>query len=160
MTATLTATSALTLRWSLDDAVGLSTISNVGNLREAITISDAAVCNAVWADSRTLAARTVEGIDLTSLPYGAFGLAGTFSFTAVHKVFVANSATTAAELRVGVPDNETVGHYAISVWQQSHSFLYSEVGWTPAGLLRIANVSDIAIPYQIILIGRGAVASS
>lgn len=162
---TLTSTAALSLRWSFNDELDLSTITNVGNLRQSITIDDSAVCNRVWADARTLAANTVETINLSSLDYDVLGLAGTFSFSRIHKIYIANvytptvSAPT-AELRVGVPDNLTVGHYAMGVWQQSYSFLYSAQGWVPGDLLRVANASSISIPYHIVLLGQGAITSA
>lgn len=163
--ATLTSTAALTLRWSFDDELDLSTIRNVGNLRKLVTIDDSAICNRVWADARTLAANTVETLDLSNLAYDVMGLAGTFSFSRIHKIYIANvyeptvTAPT-AEIRVGVPDNLTIGHYAMGVWQQSYSFLYSAQGWVPGDLLRVANASSISIPYHIVLLGQGAITSA
>lgn len=167
--ATLTSTISLNLRWSWEDAQDLSTVADVGNLRQTITIDDAAVCNVAWADARTIPANTVEALDLAALPYEVMGLEGTFAFSRIHKIYIANAVTpealtaaslTAAEIRVGVPDNLTVGHYAMSVWQQSHSFLYSAQGWVPADLLRIANVASISVPYHIVLLGQGEIHSA
>ena len=163
--ATLTSTISLNLRWSWDDALDLSTVRDVGNLRQVVTIDDTAICNVAWADVRSLAANTVETLDLGELPYEVMGLEGTFTFDRIHKVYIANVYTPTtpnptAELRVGVPDNLTVGHYAMSVWQRSHSFLYSAQGWVPADLLRIANVSAVTIPYHIVLLGQGEIHSA
>jgi hypothetical protein len=165
----LTSTASLSLRWSWNDSTDLSEVTNVGNVRDVVTISDSAICNVAWSDARTIQAGTVDALDLSSLAYDVFGLAGTFSFDRIHKIYIANAVTqqtltaggvTSAEIRVGVPDNLTVGHYAASVWQGSHIYLYSEQGWVPADLLRIANVSSVAVPVHIILLGQGEVASA
>lgn len=163
--ATLTSTVSLNLRWSWDDALDLGTVRDVGNLRQFVAVDDAAVCNVAWADVRSIPANTVEALDLTALPYEVMGLEGTFTFDRIHKVYIANVYTPTvtnptAELRVGVPNNLTVGHYAMGVWQQSHSFLYSAQGWEPADLLRIANVSGVTVPYHIVLLGQGEVNSA
>jgi hypothetical protein len=164
--ATLVSTASLSLRWSWQEAVGLSSVKNAAAVRQSVTIDDSAICNAVWSDARTIPADTVETLDLAALPCEVFGLSGTLEFTRLHKIYIANVVTleslaeaelAGAEIRVGVPDNLTVGHYAASVWQQSHIYLYSAQGWTPSDLLRIANVSSIPVPYHIALLGQGEV---
>jgi hypothetical protein len=164
--ASLSSTASLDLRWSWQDGVGLSAVKNAASIRKVVSISDAAVCNAVWSDSRTIPASTVETLDLASLPCEVFGFEATLEFSRVHKIYIANAVTlealaaeelTSAEIRVGVPEDLSVDRYAASVWQQSHIYLYSAQGWTPSDLLRIANVSSIPVPYHIALLGQGEV---
>lgn len=167
--ATLLSNSDLKLTWAWKDPLDLSEIVDRGEIRQTAIIDDISTANMVWQDSRTLAASTIETIDLSALPLKALAIEGVVRLTKVHRVYIANTTTdaaltaagaTVAELRVGLPDNGLATSYALSVFQQSHNYLFSRQGWTPTDLLRIGNVSTLPITYDIVLVGKGSVVSA
>lgn len=168
--ASLLTNANLTLSWTWDDQPELSNVANTAKISSSAAISDAAVANIVWQDSRTLAANTIESIDLSTLPVEALGAAGTVSFDRIHKVYIANKTTAAtlaavsateATLRVGLPDNQTAGHYALGVGYSSFSFLYSLEGWLVEGPLLVANPTpDVTISFDLVIIGQGEISGA
>jgi hypothetical protein len=167
--ATLLTNANLRLAWYWQDATGLSETTNQAKLAFNDVIADVSVANLVWQDTRTLAAQTIEMLDLSSLPISALGVSGTLSLSKVHQIFIRNNLTQEdlsihgeieATLRVGLPNNQTAGHYAMAVGFDSHSYLYSREGWLVAEPLGIANAADIAIPYDIVLVGQGAIVNA
>lgn len=158
--ATLSSNATIRLSWAWEDEVGLGSVIDSGVVRDSTIISDAAITNLVWQDSRSAPAGMVDAIDLESLPITTLGVSGVVKFNRIHKIFIANNSTADASIRVGVPQGSPATTYAMEVSQQSYSLQYSNEGWSPADLLRIANPGATAVPYDIVLIGEGEVVSA
>ena len=168
--ATLLTNATARLEWVWDDTTELSSTFNTAKLALDAAISDVSVANVVWADSRTIAPGVIETIDLSALPVEALDVHGEMAMIRAHKILISNRTTPEtlaqaneleATLRVGLPDNQTAGHYALAVGYSSWSMLYSREGWLVSEPLAICNPSEtITIPFDIVIIGQGEITNA
>jgi hypothetical protein len=154
--ATLTTNTTLRLQWQWTQPLDLSDVVDTAKFEVSLPISDAAIANIAWQDSRTIPANTVDAINLSSLVIDSLGIYGTISMQQASQFYLRNKSTAAgSELRIGTPADGTATTYALSVGRGSYVFLSSVDGWVPSTQLRIANPTGAAISYDIAIIGTG-----
>jgi len=156
-----------TLTWNRTDTQQLGTVSNKKTQSGSYTIADgnsSGQADLVFTDTRTIAANTVEQIDLLNLTQATLGVSVPFSFRQLNLVRVVNKETAAGKrLLFGVDPGRPTSVYAASIGPASEwSAINHKDSWlvTAANsVVRICNPTASPITYSLYLIGTSTAAA-
>lgn len=166
LTDSLTGTLRTFLNWNRIDTQEVGSISNRKTTSATYTFTDGdgpGEADLIFADSRTIAANTIEEFDLLNLSQQALGVTVPFVFRQLRAIRVVNTTTTAGRrLLVGVDPGRPTIVYAAEVGPGSEWFSVNQTdAWevTEANsVVRIANPNAAAVTYELYLFGTSTAA--
>lgn len=162
----VTATASVGVSATQTNALDLATATFAPSLNAKVTFANgtgANQVNALWTDTRTLAASATENLDLAGVLTDGFGTTKTFT-TVKSIVVTALAANTNNVIVGGAITNAWVGPFSDSTATHSvrpggwYGFGFGGTGYTvTAGtrdILKIANSSSgTAVTYSIVILG-------
>lgn len=144
------------------DTQQLGSVRNIASDSGTYTFSDGSgsgQADLAWADTRTIAANTVEELDLLNLERTHLGVTVPMAFRQLVAVRIVNLETAAGKrLLVGVDPGSPTTAYAFEVGpgmemasaNTSDSWVVTNTNST----LRLANPNDSELQYEIFLLGN------
>ena len=142
-----------------DTALGLRKDKKL--LSTAIAIDDGSAsgqANKVFHDLRTIAANSVDAINLSSMTQQMFTTAVPSSMTVVRALRVLNKSTTVgAAINLGASATSPFSSYAVRIGSGSEAVISNwQEGWpvvSSDSILRVSNPNSTAATYEIVIIG-------
>lgn len=158
---TLTATVRTVMIWNRVDALEVGQVASSKSLVHTYTVADgpdAGEADLVYADTRTIAATTVEALDLSDLTQNTFGVEVPFHFAQIRFFRVRNLSTTSGErLLIGASAGAPTSVYAAEVGPASDWFAMNyQDAWQVTEdnkVFRIANPNSEAVTYELYILG-------
>jgi hypothetical protein len=157
----LTATIRTVMLWNRVDEKEIGAITSAKTVLHTYQIADGAdagQADLVFADTRTIAANTVEIIDLSDIEQTSFGVPVPFHFSQIRFFRVKNTSTTSGRrLLVGASAGAPTTVYAAEVGPASDWFAINyQDHWEVTEdnkLFRIANPNAAAVTYELYILG-------
>ena len=161
MADTLTASIRTVMIWgrTVDQDIGTTVNQKTAQNTYAITDgSGSQQADLVYAATRTIAANTLEEIDLRAITQTTLGVNVAFDFRQLRMVRVVNNETTSGrKLRVGCDPGRPTVAYAAEIGPGSEWFTLNHINAWPVTstnqLLYIANPNAATVSYSLWLIG-------
>jgi len=159
------------LTWLLQDALELSTITDVSKLEFAASLTNgtgSGEADRIWHDERTLAAAAADDLTLSALASSVFGNSVNVALAKVKALLIVCTTDDAgAELTIGNAASQAwVGPFNASsarllVPGDSVLFLVNkQAGWNvgvgASDVLRILNSGSVSATYRIVIVGTSA----
>jgi hypothetical protein len=159
------------LTWLLQDALELSTITDVSKLDYAASLTNgigAGQADRIWHDERTLAAAAADDLTLSALASSVFGNAVNVALAKVKALLiVCTTADSGTELTIGnAASHAWVGPFdagtsRLLIPGDSALFLVNkQSGWSVGAgstdVLRILNSGSGSATYRIVIVGTSA----
>ena len=155
------------LTWSRVDTQEVGSITDKKTISATYSLVDgsgAGAADITWADTRTIAANSVDVLDLLALTQTEFGVSVPCTIRQLRVVKVANNETTSGKVvLVGADETSPTSVYAFAVGPGSEMLAINNTdSWVVTSsnnTLRIANPSSSSASYSIVLIGTATAAS-
>ena len=159
------------LTWLLQDALDLSTITDVSKLEYAASLTSgigSGQADRIWHDERTLAASAVDELVLSALESSVFGNDVEVALAKVKALLIVVTTTTAGtELTLGdAAADAWVGPFnsagdRLKLGPDAALFLVDkQSGWSvgagTSDVLKIANTGSVEATYRIVIVGTSA----
>jgi hypothetical protein len=156
------------LTWLLQDALELSTITDVSKLDYAASLTNgvaAGQADRIWHDERTLAAAAADDLTLSALASSVFGNAVNVALAKVKALLiVCTTADSGTELTIGNASSHAwvgpfnAGSSQLIVPGDSAVFLVNkQAGWSvgagSSDVLRVLNSGSGSATYRIVIVG-------
>jgi hypothetical protein len=153
-----------TLAWTRTDTQQLGAVTNKKTQSGTYTIADgntSGQADLVFTDTRTIAANTVEELDLLNLTQSTLGVAVPFTFRQLNLVRIVNKETAAGKkLLVGVDPGRPTSVYAFEVGPGceicSANTTDSWVVTNTNSTLRLSNPNNSTLTYELYLFGNSS----
>lgn len=150
------------LAWNRTDTQEVGTVQNKKTSSATYTISDGAgsgQSDLVFTDTRTIAANTVEQLDLLALAQTTLTVSVPFTFRQLTVVRFVNRETAAGKrLLVGVDPGRPTSVYAAEVGPGSEfAAVNTTDSWVVTNInstVYISNPNDSALTYDLFLLGN------
>lgn len=156
--------------WLFQDALDLSTVSDVSSLEYKKSLADgtgADQADKMWHDQRTILTAADDDLDLAGVLTNAFG--ATVTFVKIKGILIVNTSTTAGD-ELYLDSSVTNGFLApfngsatskVEIGADSPLLLCSKKdGWTVTAatgdILRIHNANAGSVTYKIVIWGTSA----
>jgi len=169
MSAALTVEAKVNLAWLWEEPLDLSTLVDSSQLevKTALAAGDGpGEVDQLWHDTRTIVGESNDDLDLTALVQTIHGQAVSLGFSTIKAILIHNTSTVAGET-LCVDSSVTNGLLTpfansasskLEIPPGSPLLLVNKLeGWavTPGtgDVLRITNLSEEEIAYQIVLVG-------
>ena len=151
-----------TLTWNRTDTQQLGTVTNKKTQSGSYTIADgnsSGQADLVFTDTRTIAANTVEEIDLLNLTQSTLGVDVPFAFRQLNLVRVVNKETAAGKrLLFGVDPGRPTSVYAAEVGPGcefvSANTTDSWVVTNTNSTVYVSNPNNSTLTYELYLFGN------
>jgi hypothetical protein len=161
MADTLTATMRTVMIWdrTVDQDIGTTVSAKTDQKTYAITDgSGSQQADLVYAANRTIAANTLEEIDLRAITQTTLGVTVNYDFRQLRLVRVVNTETTSGrKIRVGCDPGRPSVAYASEIGPGSEWFTINHIDAWPVTstnqLMYIANPNAAAVSYSLWLVG-------
>lgn len=159
------------LTWLLQDALDLSTITDVSKLEYAASLTSgigSGQADRIWHDERTLAASAADELVLSALESSVFGNDVEVALAKVKAILVVCTTTTSGtELTLGnAASHAWVGPFngagdRLKLTADAALFLINkQSGWTvgvgTTDVLKIANTGSVDATYRIVIVGTSS----
>jgi hypothetical protein len=156
----LSAAIKTSVSWTRTEDTALGARTDKKLLSTAIRLedgSDNGQANKVFHDTRTIAANSVDTINLSSMTQQMFTTAVPSSMTVVRAFRVLNRSTTVgAAINLGASATSPFSSYAVRIGSGSEAVISNwQEGWAvaPEPVLRVSNPNSSSATYEIVIIG-------